>query len=47
MIWLMTNRWGGNGKVREFIFLGSKIIVDGDCSPEIKKKNTCSLEDKL
>ena len=34
----MTNRWGKNGKVREFIFLGSKIIMDGDCSPEIKKK---------
>ena len=23
--------------VVDFIFLGSKIIVDGDCSPEIKR----------
>ena len=27
--------------VTDFIFLGSKIIVDGDCSHEIK--NACSL----
>ena len=32
--------------VKDFILLGSKIIVDGDWSPEIKK-NTCSLEEKL
>ena len=31
--------------VRDFIFGGSKITVDGDCSHEIK--NTCSLEEKL
>ena len=31
--------------VRDFIFLGSKITADGDCSHEIK--NTCSLEEKL
>ena len=24
-------------KVRDFIFLGSKIIADGDCSHEIKR----------
>ena len=30
----------------DFIFLGSKIIGDGDCSHEIKK-DTCSLEEKL
>ena len=29
----------------DFIFLGSKITVDGDCSHELK--NTCSLEEKL
>ena len=23
--------------VRDFVFLGSKITVDGDCSPEIKR----------
>ena len=31
--------------VAEFIFLGSKITADGDCSHEIK--NTCSLKEKL
>ena len=30
--------------VTEFIFLGSKITADGDCSHEIKR---CSLEKKL
>ena len=30
------------GVVRNFIFLGSKITEDGDCSHEIK--DTCSLE---
>ena len=33
--------------VRDFIFLGSKITADGDCSHEIKKKNAYSLEEKL
>ena len=32
--------------VTEFIFLGSKITADGDCSHEIKK-DACSLEEKL
>ena len=32
--------------VTEFIFLGSKITVDGDCSHGIKLKDTCSLEEK-
>ena len=31
--------------VRDFLFLGSKITVDGDCSHEIK--SACSLEEKL
>ena len=31
--------------VTDFIFLGSKITVDGDCSH--KFKDTCSLEEKL
>ena len=43
------NSWqieGGKVKaVIDFIFLGSKITVDGDCSHEIK--NSCSLEGKL
>ena len=33
------------GTVRDFIFLGSKISADGDCSHEIK--STCSLEEEL
>ena len=32
----MANRWGNNGN-RDFIFLGSKITEDGDCSHEIKR----------
>ena len=32
--------------VTDFIFLGSKVTADGDCSHEIMK-NTCSLEEKL
>ena len=32
--------------VTNFIFLGSKITADGDCSYETKK-NGCSLEEKL
>ena len=31
--------------VTDFIFLGSKITVDGDCNLELK--DTCSLEEKL
>ena len=31
--------------VTNFIFLGSKITADGDCSHEIK--DACSLEEKL
>ena len=31
--------------VRDFMFWGSKITADGDCSHEIK--DTCSLEEKL
>ena len=30
--------------VADFIFLGSKVTADGDCSHEIKR---CSLEGKL
>ena len=32
--------------VSDFVFLGSKITTDGDCSHEIKR-DTCSLEEKL
>ena len=41
--------WPINGKkvgtVTDFIFLGSKMTADGDCSH--KFKNSCSLEEKL
>ena len=30
--------------VADFIFMGSKITADGDCSHEIKK-HSCSLEE--
>ena len=33
----MANKWGNNGNVIDFIFLGSKITADGDCSHEIKR----------
>ena len=42
--------WQIDGETMEtmtdFIFLGSKITADGDCSHEIKK-DACSLEEKL
>ena len=34
----MANKWGNNGTVRDFIFGGSKITADGDCSHEIKRR---------
>ena len=33
----MANRWGNNETVTKFIFSGSKITEDGDCSHEIKR----------
>ena len=33
----MANRWGKVETVADFIFLGSKITADGDCSQEIKR----------
>ena len=33
----MANRWGTMETVTDFIFLGSKITADGDCSHEIKR----------
>ena len=33
----MANRWGNNGNRTDFIFLGSKITADGDCSYKIKR----------
>ena len=34
----MRNRWGNNGNMTDFIFLGSKITAYGDCSYEIKRR---------
>ena len=34
----MGNRWETVDTVADFIFLGSKITADGDCSHEIKKR---------
>ena len=36
----MANKWETMGTVTDFIFLGTKITVDGDCSHEI---NRCLL----
>ena len=33
----MANRWGNMETVRDFIWGGSKITVDGDCSHEIER----------
>jgi len=33
----MANRWETMETVRNFIFLGSKITADDDCSHEIKR----------
>ena len=35
---LIANRWGKVETVTDFIFLGSKITTDGDCSQEIKRR---------
>ena len=32
----MANRWGKMEAVRDYVFLGSKVTADGDCSHEIK-----------
>ena len=34
----MANRWGNMETVTDFIFWGSKITADGDCSHEIKRR---------
>ena len=42
----LITSWQIDGEtVSDFIFLGSKITADGDCSHEIKRR--CSLEGKL
>ena len=34
----MANKWGNSGTVADFIFLGSKITADSDCSQEMKRR---------
>ena len=34
----MANRWETMETVTDFIFLGSKITADGDCSHKIKRR---------
>ena len=34
----MANRWETMETVRDFIFLGSNITADGECSHEIKRR---------
>ena len=34
----MGNRWGNMEAVSDFIFLGSKITADGDCSHEMNRR---------
>ena len=34
----MANRWETVETVADFIFIGSKITADGDCSHEIKRR---------
>ena len=34
----MGNRWGNSETVSDFIFGGSRITADGDCSHEIKRR---------
>ena len=33
----MANSWGNSGNNDDFLFRGSKITADGDCSHEIKR----------
>ena len=33
----MAKRWGKMETVADFIFLGSKVTLDGDCNHEIKR----------
>ena len=42
---ITSRHMGKQWKVRDFLFLGSKITADGDCSHKLK--DPCSLEEKL
>ena len=43
----MANRRGKVERVTDFLFLGSKITVDGDCSHEIKGRKVVTDLDKV
>ena len=43
----MASRWGNMEAMTDFIFLGSKITVDGDCSHEIKRCLLTNLDSIL
>ena len=43
----MTNRWGKMETVSDFIFFGSRITADGDCSHEIKRLAMTNLDSIL
>ena len=34
----MANRWRNSGNSADFVFWGSKITADGDCSHEIERR---------
>ena len=38
LLFSMANKWETMETVTDFIFLGSKITADGDCSQEIKRR---------
>ena len=37
-MYFMANKWGNSGSSVRFIFGGSKITADGDCSHEFKRR---------
>ena len=39
-----SNRWGKMETVTDFIFLGSKVTADSDCSNEIKRLLVLGME---
>ena len=43
----MPNRWETTETVTDIVFLGSKIIANGDCSHEIKRKVMTNLNSIL
>ena len=43
----MADKWGNNGNSADFIFLGSKITADGDCSLLLGRKAMTNLDSIL